>query len=42
MAWDRGTLARMERQNFIDRWEDNKSYQYFLPKLRALALWILP
>jgi hypothetical protein len=27
MGWDLRPLARMGRQNFIDRWVDNKSYQ---------------
>jgi hypothetical protein len=42
MGWDLKALARMWLQNFIDRWDDNKSYQCALPRHKELyALWIL-
>ena len=28
-------MARMGRQNFIDRWVDNKSYQYFYKNING-------
>ena len=31
MGWGLKRLARMGGENFIDRWVDNKSYQYSLP-----------
>ena len=31
MGWGLKRLARMGGENFIDRWEDNKSYKYCLP-----------
>jgi len=33
MGWDRRPLARVGRHNFIDRWVDNKSYEYSLSVL---------